>query len=80
MESLESRRRPLSSIVLQWLVTMSGAEQGGPPPAATNPNPTSWLQNLGIAIEIIGPALALIVTLLRIYIRVSTKAFGWGEF
>ncbi|RYO76027.1 hypothetical protein DL766_007702 [Monosporascus sp. MC13-8B] len=28
-------------------------------------NPTSWLQNLGIAIEIICPTLALLVTLLR---------------
>lgn len=59
---------------------MEEAEQGPPPPAATNPNPTSWLQNLGIAIEIIGPSLALIVTILRIYTRVNTKTFGWGKF
>jgi len=43
-----------------------------------SPNPTSWLQNLGIAIEVICPALALLVVLLRIYIRVKTKNFGWG--
>lgn len=48
--------------------------------AAPKPYPHSWLQNLGIAIEVICPALALIVTILRIYIRVSTKSFGWGTY
>lgn len=40
--------------------------------------PSSWLQNLGIAIEIVCPALALIVTALRLYIRIDTKNLGWG--
>ncbi|KAK7753709.1 hypothetical protein SLS62_004332 [Diatrype stigma] len=44
---------------------------------SADPNPHSWLQNLGIAIEVVCPSLALIVTLLRIYIRVNTKTFGW---
>ncbi|KAI1473792.1 hypothetical protein F4774DRAFT_422937 [Daldinia eschscholtzii] len=46
---------------------------------ATNPNPTSWLQNLGIAIEVVCPALALIVVGLRAYIRLDTKSFGWDD-
>lgn len=50
------------------------------PPMATNPNPTSWLQNLGIAIEVVCPVLALIVVGLRTYIRIDTKSFGWGKF
>ncbi|KAI1457893.1 hypothetical protein F4805DRAFT_426805 [Annulohypoxylon moriforme] len=45
----------------------------------TNPNPTSWLQNLGIAIEVVCPALALIVVILRTYIRLDTKSFGWDD-
>ncbi|KAI1652289.1 uncharacterized protein F4817DRAFT_355643 [Daldinia loculata] len=46
---------------------------------ATNPNPTSWLQNLGIAIEVVCPVLALIVVGLRTYIRIDTKSFGWDD-
>ncbi|KAI2467488.1 hypothetical protein F4781DRAFT_402110 [Annulohypoxylon bovei var. microspora] len=46
---------------------------------STNPNPTSWLQNLGIAIEVVCPALALIVVVLRTYIRFDTKSFGWDD-
>ncbi|KAI1802340.1 hypothetical protein F4811DRAFT_563320 [Daldinia bambusicola] len=46
---------------------------------ATNPNPTSWLQNLGIAIEVVCPTLALIVVCLRTYIRLDTKGFGWDD-
>ncbi|KAI1091198.1 hypothetical protein F5B19DRAFT_288138 [Rostrohypoxylon terebratum] len=46
---------------------------------ATNANPTSWLQNLGIAIEVVCPALALIVVVLRTYIRLDTKSFGWDD-
>ncbi|KAI0385555.1 hypothetical protein F5Y04DRAFT_246140 [Hypomontagnella monticulosa] len=49
------------------------------PVGPTNPNPTSWLQNLGIAIEIVCPALALIVVVLRTYIRLDTKSFGWDD-
>ncbi|KAI1206127.1 uncharacterized protein F4807DRAFT_238189 [Annulohypoxylon truncatum] len=45
----------------------------------TNPNPTSWLQNLGIAIEVVCPALAFIVVVLRTYIRLDTKSFGWDD-
>jgi len=41
--------------------------------------PTSWLQNLGIAIEVVCPALALIFTTLRIYIRSKSKNLGWGR-
>ncbi|KAL0933245.1 uncharacterized protein CTRU02_212208 [Colletotrichum truncatum] len=41
--------------------------------------PTSWLQNLGIAIEIFCPALSLIVTALRLYIRIDTKNLGWDH-
>jgi hypothetical protein len=41
--------------------------------------PTSWLQNLGIAIEVICPALSLIVVGLRVYIRLKTANFGWGK-
>ncbi|KAI0843629.1 hypothetical protein F5Y06DRAFT_255411 [Hypoxylon sp. FL0890] len=48
------------------------------PSAPVNPNPTSWLQNLGIAIEVVCPALALLVVSLRTYTRVKTKTFGWG--
>jgi hypothetical protein len=40
--------------------------------------PTSWLQNLGIAIEIICPGLALIFVGLRLYIRIKLDNFGWG--
>lgn len=57
---------------------MSADSQATPASPSPDPNPHSWLQNLGIAIEVVCPSLALIVTLLRIYIRVNTKAFGWG--
>lgn len=70
----ELREHRSHSIYLQGPVTMSADSQATAPA-----NPTTWLQNLGIAIEIICPALALIVTLLRIYVRVSTKSFGWGR-
>ncbi|KXH50132.1 integral membrane protein [Colletotrichum simmondsii] len=40
--------------------------------------PTSWLQNLGIAIEVACPTLALIAISLRLYIRIDTKTLGWG--
>lgn len=49
------------------------------PSAPANPNPTSWLQNLGIAIEVVCPALALLVVVLRTYIRLDTKTFGWDD-
>lgn len=56
---------------------------GSPPPPAAlpapNPDPHDWLQNLGIAIEIVCPALALIVTILRVYTRIKIKNYGWGE-
>ncbi|KAI1759607.1 hypothetical protein GGR53DRAFT_513037 [Hypoxylon sp. FL1150] len=45
----------------------------------SDPNPTSWLQNLGLAIEVVFPTLALIVVLLRCYIRIDTKCFGWDD-
>ncbi|KAK1638526.1 integral membrane protein [Colletotrichum phormii] len=41
--------------------------------------PTSWLQNLGFAIEIACPTLALITTISRLYIRVDTKTLGWDD-
>jgi hypothetical protein len=37
-----------------------------------------WLQNLAIAIEIIFPAIALIVCILRGYIRIVSRSIGWG--
>ncbi|KAK7434770.1 integral membrane protein [Colletotrichum acutatum] len=40
--------------------------------------PTSWLQDLGIAIEVACPTLALITISLRLYIRNDTKTLGWG--
>lgn len=39
----------------------------------------SWLQDFGIALEVIFPALAFIVVILRAYIRIDTKSFGWGK-
>ncbi|KAI1080021.1 hypothetical protein F5B20DRAFT_580813 [Whalleya microplaca] len=47
--------------------------------ASVNPDPTSWLQNLGIAIEVVCPAFALLITITRIYIRVETRSFGWDD-
>ncbi|KAI3547251.1 integral membrane protein [Colletotrichum filicis] len=41
--------------------------------------PTSWLQNLGIAIEVACPTLALIAISLRLYIRIDTKTLGWDD-
>ncbi|KAK1966038.1 integral membrane protein [Colletotrichum sublineola] len=41
--------------------------------------PTSWLQNLGIAIQVFCPALTLVVVLLRLYIRFDTKNLGWDD-
>ncbi|KAI1099485.1 hypothetical protein F4804DRAFT_321799 [Jackrogersella minutella] len=55
------------------------SETAQAPTAAVNPNPTSWLQNLGIAIEVVCPALALTVVILRTYIRLDTKSFGWDD-
>ena len=40
--------------------------------------PSDWLQNFGIAIEIFFPTLALIVTILRVYTRLKIKSYGWG--
>ncbi|OKL55413.1 hypothetical protein UA08_09266 [Talaromyces atroroseus] len=41
--------------------------------------PTSRLQNAGIAIEIIGPVLALICVSLRLYHRLKTGNHGWDD-
>ncbi|KAK1572866.1 uncharacterized protein LY79DRAFT_653338 [Colletotrichum navitas] len=41
--------------------------------------PTSWLQNLGIAIEVFCPVFALVVVILRLYIRFDTKNLGWDD-
>ncbi|ORY64945.1 uncharacterized protein BCR38DRAFT_473941 [Pseudomassariella vexata] len=41
--------------------------------------PRSWLQDLGIAIEVFFPALALLVVALRVYSRLNTKTFGWDD-
>lgn len=41
--------------------------------------PHDWLQNLDIAVEVLCPALAFIVTVLRVYSRLKIRAFGWGE-
>ena len=43
------------------------------------PEQTSWLQKLGIAIEVIAPGLALITVIGRLYIRTKMKNLGWGE-
>ena len=40
--------------------------------------PSDPLQNFGIALEIICPVFALIVTILRVYTRLKIKSFGWG--
>lgn len=42
--------------------------------------PSDWLQNFGIAIEIFFPTLAFIVTILRVYTRIKIKSYGWGTF
>ncbi|KAI1139887.1 hypothetical protein F5Y05DRAFT_380366 [Hypoxylon sp. FL0543] len=55
------------------------SENAQTPPAPANPNPTSWLQNLGIAIEVVCPALALLVVALRTYVRLESKTFGWDD-
>lgn len=49
-------------------------------PADGVPDRTSSLQNAAIAIEVVFPALALLVLGLRTYIRTITRTFGWGEF
>ncbi|KAK2048332.1 integral membrane protein [Colletotrichum somersetense] len=41
--------------------------------------PTSWLQNLAIAIEVLCPVLALVVVVLRLYIRFDIKSHGWDD-
>lgn len=41
-------------------------------------DPHNWLQNFDIAMEILCPVLALIVTSLRVYSRLKLNAFGWG--
>ncbi|KAL1845113.1 hypothetical protein VTK73DRAFT_1097 [Phialemonium thermophilum] len=47
----------------------------------TYPKPhTLWLQNIAIALEVIMPAISLIVCSLRAYIRFSTKYLGWDDF
>lgn len=43
------------------------------------PERSSWLQNLGIAIEVIFPVLALSVVTMRVYARTNYSSFGWGE-
>lgn len=42
--------------------------------------PTSSLQKTGIALEILFPLLSLITVSLRVYARLITRNFGWGEF
>jgi hypothetical protein len=42
--------------------------------------PTSSLQKAGIALEIMFPLLSLITVSLRVYARLTTRNFGWGEF
>ncbi|EFQ32649.1 uncharacterized protein GLRG_07663 [Colletotrichum graminicola M1.001] len=41
--------------------------------------PKSWLQDLGIAIEVFCPVFALVVVILRLYIRFDTKSLGWDD-
>ncbi|KAK2033711.1 integral membrane protein [Colletotrichum zoysiae] len=41
--------------------------------------PTSWLQNLAIAIEVLCPVLAFVVVVLRLYIRFDIKSLGWDD-
>lgn len=42
--------------------------------------PTSPLQKVGIALEVLFPLLSLITVSLRVYARLITKNFGWGRF
>lgn len=41
--------------------------------------PSSWLQDLNIAIEAAFPALAFIFVALRVFVRGRLRTFGWGE-
>lgn len=45
---------------------------------AGSTKPDYGLQNVNIAFQVLCPALALIVTTLRVYSRLNTKTFGWG--
>ena len=40
--------------------------------------PYTSLQQFAVAIVCVFPALASIVVSLRIYVRLTTKSFGWG--
>ncbi|KAH8895311.1 hypothetical protein GQ53DRAFT_838978 [Thozetella sp. PMI_491] len=48
-------------------------------PVGSEPQ-TVWLQNTAIAVEIVMPSLALIVCVLRAYIRILTKNIGWDDY
>ncbi|KAK1994115.1 integral membrane protein [Colletotrichum falcatum] len=39
---------------------------------------TSWLQDVGLAIEVFCPVLALVIIALRLYVRFGTKNLGWA--
>ncbi|KAK2055840.1 integral membrane protein [Colletotrichum caudatum] len=41
--------------------------------------PTSWLQNLTISIEVLCPVLALVVVVLRLYILFDMKSLAWDD-
>lgn len=41
--------------------------------------PTSWLQDLNIAVEVICPVFAFLFVLLRIFVRAQMGTFGWGQ-
>ncbi|GJC93700.1 CFEM domain-containing protein [Colletotrichum higginsianum] len=50
-----------------------------PPISNDYPYPYSHLQHIGFFVLFFFPAIALIVVALRVYSRVSTKQFGWGQ-
>lgn len=54
--------------------------QGTPSTMIFSDLPSSRLQNIGIGLEILFPILSVIVVALRIYARVVSRNFGWGEY
>jgi hypothetical protein len=47
--------------------------------AAGVPYRTSWLQTLGIVIEVVCPVFALVFVCLRVYTRRLMHTIGWGR-
>ena len=68
----------LSSLMPEsWMVPRKVDPIPTPAPPGYQPKEV-WLQNTAIAIEIVFPSLALIVCLLRGYIRIVNKNIGAG--